>query len=466
MFGSANDIALAAGDEGQQEVAVGVLRAHDEDGGQVVPGSPVAALAQERPGQAYPHRQRRCGRQLTERGHARQQLMGRLAAAQVFQTTDVCQKLIEQPKWFAHVRCLHAAENGEVFRKGDYSQRRQRHKTRIVAPPTSEKSPALAPVPQTGRARQLGAPPARFALAERPRSRYSHGMQRRTDHMHSTILPTPRRPRALARLIAGALTLAVLAAVLLGAAPAQVPDKAKGLKTNQATKRNNGSAGVLTGAVCLFNLFVDDKESHWTRAERDQVRGRLMAATTFLDLHARKYNKKVSFTVAYQDGLKYEAGLPTDMFVDPSWTEAVLRLTGAVSGNALVKRLKQQHGAEHVLLLIHVNKNATSYSLSYYDNIDQTYSAERVVCFNRYADGRPSAAATYAHEILHGFGAGELYFPFDENGQRKQLGKKWFPNDVMQRVDYNIDVLNVGAYTAYRVGWLNRLADEYKMFED
>jgi hypothetical protein len=119
-----------------------------------------------------------------------------------------------------------------------------------------------------------------------------------------------------------------------------------------------------------------------------------------------------------------------------------------------------------VLLLIHVNKKATSYALSYYDNIDPTYTAERVVCFNHYADGRPSAAATYAHEILHGFGAGELYFPFDESDRRKKLGRQMFPDDVMQRVDYDISKVTVGAYTAYRVGWLETLADECKVFED
>src|SRR5277367_795380 len=92
----------------------------------------------------------------------------------------------------------------------------------------------------------------------------------------------------LVRCLAAVLTVALASAVL----PAQVPEKAKGLKTNQATKRNNGSAGILLGRVVLFNLFVNDRESTWSKADRDHVRARMQAAADFLSLHARKYGKK------------------------------------------------------------------------------------------------------------------------------------------------------------------------------
>jgi hypothetical protein len=278
--------------------------------------------------------------------------------------------------------------------------------------------------------------------------------------------PAPQRPRPITRFAILALTALAAVALFFSTSAAQVPEKARGLKTNQATKRNNGSAGMLTGSVCLFNLFVNDRDSTWTRQERDAVRARMETAADFIALHARKYKKTLTIVQAYKDGLRYEPGLPTDMFVSPAWTEGVLKLTGAASGNELVEQVKKKHQVEHVLLVIHVNKKATSYALSYYDNIDPVYTAERVVCFNRYGDGRQSAAATYAHEILHGFGAGELYFPFDEGDSRKKLGRSLFPDDVMQRVDYDITRLNIGAYTAYRVGWRDSLADEHKVFED
>src|SRR5262245_30462835 len=166
----------------------------------------------------------------------------------------------------------------------------------------------------------------------------------------------PRHPRWFPRFAAAGLAAVVAGTLFLVAAPAQVPEKARGLKTNQASKRNVGSARVLTGSVCLFNLFVEDGQSSWTKKERDTVRVRMEAATDFVSLYARKYKKKLTIVQAYQDGLHYEPGLPTDMFVSPTWTEEVFRLTGSAGGNELVEDLKKRHGVEQVLLLIHIDR--------------------------------------------------------------------------------------------------------------
>ena len=98
--------------------------------------------------------------------------------------------------------------------------------------------------------------------------------------------------------------------------------------------------------------------------------------------------------------------------------------------------------------------------------MDDTYLAERMICFTRYPDGRTTAAATYAHEILHLFGAGDLYFPYDRVARRKEMARRAFPDDVMRRVDYDIATLSVGPFTAFRVGWLDELKPEYRVFED
>ena len=117
-------------------------------------------------------------------------------------------------------------------------------------------------------------------------------------------------------------------------------------------------------------------------------------------------------------------------------------------------------------MCFHVNKAALSYNLAHYDHVDDTYVAERMICFTHYPDGRPTAAATYAHEILHLFGAGDLYFPYDRDERRKELARRWFRDDVMLRVDYDMSRLTIGHFTAFRVGWLDKLKPEYEVFED
>ena len=45
---------------------------------------------------------------------------------------------------------------------------------------------------------------------------------------------------------------------------------------------------------------------------------------------------------------------------------------------------------DHVLFALHVNKAALSNNLTYYDHVDRTYAAERIICYDRYPDGRPT----------------------------------------------------------------------------
>lgn len=154
------------------------------------------------------------------------------------------------------------------------------------------------------------------------------------------------------------------------------------------------------------------------------------------------------------------------MFAKPFWTEDVIKLLGHASGNSAVDYIKRECAVEQVLFIYHVNKMGTSYNLSFYNGISPIWYAERIVLFSKYNNGNSKAAASYVHEILHSFGAGELYFPFNLTEVRRQIAKKHFPDDIMFRVDYEITRLNIGNYTAYRVGWTDKLDKEFEVFED
>jgi len=269
------------------------------------------------------------------------------------------------------------------------------------------------------------------------------------------------RWKTLARL----LLTATIALASIAEASAQF-DRAKGQKTNQASKRDNGSAAVLTGSVVLYNLFLSDEASSWPDKEKAKAQRKMKAAARFLRKRADRHGIELDVALATAEDVAYDRDIPTDLFADPTWTERAIKKSAGGGANELVARLKQRHKADHVLLVLHVNKPGLSYNLSYYDDVDSTYTAERLVCFTRYPDRRRSVAATYAHEILHGFGAGELYFPFDVNGDRKELAERLFPDDVMFRVDPKLGKLEIGPYTAYRIGWQDDLPQQYRVFED
>ncbi len=246
--------------------------------------------------------------------------------------------------------------------------------------------------------------------------------------------------------------------------PAQV-QPARFLKANQPSKRMSGSAKELRGPTRVFHIFCADEESRWTRQEKDEVLLRSAAAFRFIEAQSRDRNIAVSFHEHVTPDIRYQGTIPKKSQVNHIWTEKVIRAALGKSGLEQVADIRQQH-AENVIFCLHVNKAALSYNLAFYDNVSTNYRAERMVCFASYPDGRATAAATYAHEVLHLFGAGDLYFPFDADEARKTRASRMFPDDVMYRVDYDLGKLNIGEYTAFRVGWTDELDPGYELFND
>jgi hypothetical protein len=242
--------------------------------------------------------------------------------------------------------------------------------------------------------------------------------------------------------------------------------RAGALQSNQASRRNNGSAAVLRGRVAICHLWAEDARSSWSAAHQAAVRERVRVAIAFLTSRARTYGVDVTFVEDDAGRVRSASDIPTDMFADPIWTQRLVQSTGAADANAMVAGLKRRHRADGALLAIHVNKAASSYHLTFNDGVNPAYAAERVVYFSRYPDRTPTCAATYAHEMLHSFGAGELYFPFDRTDERVKRARRLFPNDIMLRVDRNIDAVSIGAWTAYRIGWTDHLDADLRAFED
>lgn len=240
----------------------------------------------------------------------------------------------------------------------------------------------------------------------------------------------------------------------------------KPLQTNQASKRNHGSAGSLRGTVVIADIFLEDDGSQWSTVERREISRRMDVATAFLTNQAKVHGQSVTFTRSAPLLLSWHEPLPIDSTVHPAWTTRVIEgATGHAPGEHLA-HLRKAHEADSALFALHVDKSALSYNLASYLNIAEEFSAERMICFSRYPDGRETADATYAHEILHLFGAGDLYFPYDPDGNRKRAAESKFPRDVMLRVDYDISRLNAGEFTAFRVGWRDSLEPSLRAFED
>ncbi len=263
------------------------------------------------------------------------------------------------------------------------------------------------------------------------------------------------------------LALPIFAAFVLGprSTVAQV-QQARFLKANQPSKRLSGSAKDLHGSTKVFHTFCSDDESRWMPNEKEEVLQRCASALRFIELQSRLRNIAVDFQDHVTADVRYKGVIPRKSQVNHIWTEKVIRTAVDKSAADVVNETQDAKSIDNVIFCLHVNKSALSYNLAYYDHVSSMYGAERMVCFESYPDGRSTAAATYAHEVLHLFGAGDLYFPFDEDDSRKRRASQAFPDDVMFRVDYDLGRLNIGAYTAFRIGWTDELESGYEIFND
>jgi hypothetical protein len=272
--------------------------------------------------------------------------------------------------------------------------------------------------------------------------------------------------RKFLRRKAGLLACAVVVASLATPSVAQVRPANYVMKSNQTSKRGIGSAKRLSGITHVYHIFCNDAKSSWSPSERSDVLQRMQDGCRFISSESRRHQVGVTFVDHVGASVRVKGAIPEKVQVNHVWTENVIRKAARCAASELVKRTKNGHGTDNVMICLHVNKAALSYNLAFYDNVDRIYEAERMVCFSSYPDGRETAAATYAHEVLHLFGAGDLYFPYDRDVDRKNRAAQLFPNDVMYRVDYDLGRLDVGPYTAFRVGWISRLDPRYEVFND
>jgi hypothetical protein len=258
-----------------------------------------------------------------------------------------------------------------------------------------------------------------------------------------------------------------LCALALGAGSTngQVPAE-RFLKSNQPSKRAAGSAKVLSGRVYVHHIFCSDQASTWTATDRAGVMVRMHKAYDFLAAQSRGRAQPLTFVEKFGPAVCVDGELPTDTMADVQWTERVIRGSCQTSARALIEEGLAELEADHGLVCLHVNKPGLSYNLAFYEDVAPDFDAERMVCFAFYPDGRGTAPATYAHEILHLFGAGDLYFPFDRTATRRRKAERLFPNDVMLRVDYDLGKLEIGPYTAFRIGWTRQVDPQYRFLDD
>ena len=241
-----------------------------------------------------------------------------------------------------------------------------------------------------------------------------------------------------------------------------------------------GSAKYLDGSTVFVCIFLEDMGASWTEEEKQQVEDNLEVACDFLVEEGERYNKDVRLIYNLSDGsdlvydLYYDAYFPGSC--SGSTNEALKEQVYDMYDYAVEfvhdyipsVGLMDKYKTDSIAYLVFVDgESDTASAFSYYHN-NNTYYEELAFIPLRWQEDYMVNPDTYAHEILHLFGARDLYTTKEINGISKEFviyTADRYPEDIM--LGYATDGVSwedsisseISKITAYFIGWTEYIAE-------
>ncbi len=221
----------------------------------------------------------------------------------------------------------------------------------------------------------------------------------------------------------------------------------------------------LKGKPVVVLLFADDEETFWSKEEivsftNDSV----MPALGFLKREAERWGVELDFQVeSYSSALtgynlSYAGVMPTNS-KEAIKVQIMEHMAGDLGFNSawvLYSYIQSQYPTQEIIFLTIFNKDGRSYA-SQLLNVGYNRHVEHCVLYAKSSSAGKYLPQMVAHEILHLFGAEDLYA---ENATKEieEITRREFPRDIM--CDYWANWENqVEAFTAYAIGWTSEIPE-------
>lgn len=259
-------------------------------------------------------------------------------------------------------------------------------------------------------------------------------------------------------------------------------DYRKGIKTNVCKD--------LKGNILVYSIFVDTKTtSPWTEYDIKSTLDSIRNAVNWITKKSADNNISLNLITDYYVGPEYttiKKNLPEESIylsvTEPNfkqgfyninkWSDYIARKAGdsfmiqekdglpdvkkPKNKERLIAHLRDEYNVESVVLLYMMN-NYFKNDISVPVNNLHTKNIEYAIVSYKYS-------SEIAHNILHLFGAADLYKTLYRNNSKSiSFAKDQFPDEIMQDpYGKSIEPLNISDYTKYLIGWNNDLNSEYQ----
>ncbi len=197
--------------------------------------------------------------------------------------------------------------------------------------------------------------------------------------------------------------------------------------------KDGGICQALTGKIFWSFVYVDDAESGWSRTEKEAQDRTNVKVIQYLKEEGRKegvylrmFNKTWTVRVSYAMRQENRS----------SWTEDFAKTAGFPSFRDLNRSLQKQYPGGQIFFVFLVNKSGRAFASPSVN--EGAADAEYCVVYR----GEPGSIL---HEVLHVFGAADLYYP----PQVAQAAGRILGESVMMNSDCQV----LDDLTKYLIGW-------------
>ena len=243
--------------------------------------------------------------------------------------------------------------------------------------------------------------------------------------------------------------------------------------TSEST-RKVGSAKVLSGRIFVFSIFVGPTSDPWKPADVERQKQKVFEAERWLKMQALRYGKHVEFeNCAFgSDGSFIDNGMPESSRSVGAYfyPGKMLLKMGYRSFDAIIEWVRNNTGCTQCLAIVFTNTYGRSFAChvnkELYRYNPHLFCLECCIIYKGFGpDYEESGAATIAHEMLHLFGAWDLYELDEEDSVRAKKTAIMFPKSIMNCKGRTIWHMQIDEITAWLVGLREEGKDWYRWFE-
>ena len=218
---------------------------------------------------------------------------------------------------------------------------------------------------------------------------------------------------------------------------------------------NVGFAKTLRGSICVCTFFVSEK--NWKNDQYHKLyKQNLEKAEKWLTREAKRYGSTITFENIYPLG---DTAITIDKIyglneTDPNQYGSFLKVLKSMglTGKEFKKKLRYETACENIVTNFIIDKDGRSYCfLDYKGSKEDDYFDFTWVFKSGW--GIAITPGVIAHEMLHAFGAFDLYERDNYRKEQSNTVKKYYPDEIMFTGAYdNIDRAYISPITAWKVG--------------